>query len=354
MVVALLWCKEAFVRLGFCRGEKSGRRELVVRLGLSETVSTSRLLWLKDNDRDVLLTFLGHDGRNPKKPRLRYDVDGYVSCRSYVRKRSLSAAELGSMCASIAQVAIWCTSEGVGYSSVLFDERYAFVDGSARLHFAFVPLDVTERKAGNSPLALLKRLCDTKRLHFASPDAQALCERLGDYVLAEDGVFSLNRFREFVRMETSVMPSTDKRRKEAGREAGEPIGSCLERRQPHETSARHDASGQELCDMRRWALVSCVLHDKVLGVDYRLPERTVTVGRGSTCDVQLRGHPKISRVHLSVFPEGKGVVLCDLNSSNGTFLNGMPLSPGEEVRVSYGKPFFLAGDEFSVERREEQ
>ena len=340
------------MRLRFCRGEKSGRRELMVRLGLSETVSTSRLLWLKDNDCDVLLTFLGHDGCNPKKSRLRYDVDGYVSCQSYVRKRSLSAAELGSMCASIASVAMWCTSEGMGYSSVLFDERYVFVDGSARLHFVFVPLDVTGRKAGDSPLVLLKRLCDTKRLHFASPDAQALCERLGDYVLAEDGVFSLNRFREFVRMEAGVTPSADKRRNEVGREADESIGPCLERQQSHEATVRHDASGQEFSDMRQRPLVSCVLHDKASGVDYRLPERTVTVGRGSVCDIQLSGHPKVSRVHLSVFPEGKGVVLCDLNSSNGTFLDGRPLSPGEEARITYGKPFFLAGDEFSVERRE--
>ena len=56
------------------------------------------------------------------------------------------------------------------------------------------------------------------------------------------------------------------------------------------------------------------------------------------CDVVL-SDPNASRRHAEVRWDGRGYVLHDLGSMNGTFLNGqqvtepMPLSPGDVITV---------------------
>ncbi|MGH7675054.1 MAG: FHA domain-containing protein, partial [Gemmatimonadales bacterium] len=49
--------------------------------------------------------------------------------------------------------------------------------------------------------------------------------------------------------------------------------------------------------------------------------RTFVVGRGVTSDVPIYD-PTISRRHAEIFLTGTGVRVKDLNSSNGTFVNG--------------------------------
>lgn len=44
-------------------------------------------------------------------------------------------------------------------------------------------------------------------------------------------------------------------------------------------------------------------------------------------------HPSISRVHAKIQREGKGYYLCDLNSTNGTFVNGRRLAVNERVPI---------------------
>jgi pSer/pThr/pTyr-binding forkhead associated (FHA) protein len=39
----------------------------------------------------------------------------------------------------------------------------------------------------------------------------------------------------------------------------------------------------------------------------------------------------------------------DMNATNGTFVNGTKLSPGQEVRLSAGDRFKLADEEFQVQ-----
>ncbi|HBY94737.1 MAG TPA: ABC transporter ATP-binding protein [Chloroflexi bacterium] len=77
---------------------------------------------------------------------------------------------------------------------------------------------------------------------------------------------------------------------------------------------------------------------------------TLTIGRDPQNDVALN-HPAISRNHARLTQRGGAVVIEDLDSSNGTFVNGerlvvgqpRPLRPGDTIRV--GPVKFIFGPE---------
>lgn len=51
---------------------------------------------------------------------------------------------------------------------------------------------------------------------------------------------------------------------------------------------------------------------------------SLTLGRGHQVDIPF-GCRKVSRVHCRISPTPEGVLLEDLDSSNGTFVNGLPV-----------------------------
>jgi adenylate cyclase len=95
------------------------------------------------------------------------------------------------------------------------------------------------------------------------------------------------------------------------------------------------------------------------GDAYDLPrEGTCTLGRGADADITVP-HEGVSRRHARMEVDGDGVVVRDLGSSNGTFLNGRPVDvaqarPGDEL--TFGKVVFrlqLAGQEAGLDAAEE-
>ncbi|MHB8657499.1 MAG: FHA domain-containing protein [Solirubrobacteraceae bacterium] len=73
------------------------------------------------------------------------------------------------------------------------------------------------------------------------------------------------------------------------------------------------------------------------GVAYDIPDHGATFGRG---DVEIRlDDPFASTRHARIFRQGSAVVLEDLGSTNGTYLNEeplrgpQPLHPGDRIRI---------------------
>ncbi|MCC7424454.1 MAG: FHA domain-containing protein [Planctomycetaceae bacterium] len=52
------------------------------------------------------------------------------------------------------------------------------------------------------------------------------------------------------------------------------------------------------------------------------------VGRSSRCDLVLKD-PSVSRQHAKIVLEKKQVIICDLESRNGTFINDTPIAEAE-------------------------
>jgi pSer/pThr/pTyr-binding forkhead associated (FHA) protein len=72
---------------------------------------------------------------------------------------------------------------------------------------------------------------------------------------------------------------------------------------------------------------------------YELTTPVTLLGRGTDCDLRLVD-PGVSRHHAELRVEGQLVVLVDLGSTNGTFVNGQPVRRIElqnGTRVTLGR-----------------
>lgn len=76
----------------------------------------------------------------------------------------------------------------------------------------------------------------------------------------------------------------------------------------------------------------------------------LVIGRDSVCDIVISDR-QVSRQHARLTNTGKGVILEDLGSKNGTFVNNQPVSEGvklveaDEIQIALTQTFlFLSSD----------
>ena len=74
--------------------------------------------------------------------------------------------------------------------------------------------------------------------------------------------------------------------------------------------------------------------------EFPLEGDTVLVGRSPENHIRLND-PSVSRAHLKIVRRGETFHIEDLNSRNGTWINGMPVKPGSEVPVTTGQHISL-------------
>lgn len=81
------------------------------------------------------------------------------------------------------------------------------------------------------------------------------------------------------------------------------------------------------------------------GMAYEIPDRGATLGRGDV-EIQL-DDPFASAQHARIFRQGHVLVIEDLGSTNGTYLNDeplggpQPLHPGDRIRIGDSEFSFL-------------
>ena len=85
------------------------------------------------------------------------------------------------------------------------------------------------------------------------------------------------------------------------------------------------------------------------GSTIALPEGTYSIGRHGTNNLQLEDHG-VSRQHCVFARSGNGCELKDLESRNGTFVNGTPvtvqqLASGDEIRIGGSLLVYLTGNQ---------
>ena len=68
-----------------------------------------------------------------------------------------------------------------------------------------------------------------------------------------------------------------------------------------------------------------VIYGMDLGKKFNLDTATVNIGRSSKCDIQV-DQESVSRNHARIINTGKSLILRDLGSTNGTFVQGARFS----------------------------
>ena len=79
----------------------------------------------------------------------------------------------------------------------------------------------------------------------------------------------------------------------------------------------------------------CIISEKKEPRFFELNDEITFIGRSAVNDVRVNDN-YISREHLMLRKLGDRVLVRDLGSKNGTFVNGNPLRPGAEVEVKQG------------------
>jgi hypothetical protein len=128
----------------------------------------------------------------------------------------------------------------------------------------------------------------------------------------------------------------------ATRSAGDPTSDTAAPADP--TSQLNDRKTIELDPEPR----ELSLRRRRNGEVYRLDHLPATLGKGAAADIIIEGNESISRVHARVSLNGDDFVVEDLNATNGTQVNGMPVQPGMMVLLSDGDVLRLSDEDFDI------
>jgi predicted component of type VI protein secretion system len=87
------------------------------------------------------------------------------------------------------------------------------------------------------------------------------------------------------------------------------------------------------------------------GQRWTIREDRLVIGRGGECDLVLPER-QVSREHIHIFREGEVYYMTDLDSKNGTWLNGkqvkaetVPLKDGDEIQIALAVKITFVGSE---------
>ena len=76
------------------------------------------------------------------------------------------------------------------------------------------------------------------------------------------------------------------------------------------------------------------------GQSFELKGKTTYIGRSHENHIQMKDR-FVSRKHLEISRRDSKFFLKDLNSENGTFVDGEPIKPGKELEVKQGLPISI-------------
>lgn len=80
---------------------------------------------------------------------------------------------------------------------------------------------------------------------------------------------------------------------------------------------------------------------------FLMTNEVVCIGRDpEACDIVISGDKFLGRQHALIYKKGQSIYLADLNSKNGSFIEGLRISGKEEIVGT--KRIKLAGTEFTV------
>lgn len=293
------------------RAKDTASVELVVRPSRRETWDAGGARVIRSCAKPCIVHMDYDVGRRRDDVTFRYDMSGLRSLRTVLRGDVLGSDFLLKAMGRLAEVLDWRGSHFASEPYVCWLPEFVYVDASGGIRFVAAPIRGIKAKHGDSALGLLLTVSDTRHVRFAGADDLMLAERVREFAICEDGTLSHMRLRAFVdELATACEPSGS-----GGAEG---------------TYVLVGAEGQ-----RRW----------------RIEEgRSYAMGRAATNDICVCNSAMVSRRHAVLQCDAGTIVLRDLESTNGTFVDGHRLEGGRCMRLRPGQTISLAGEDFRLER----
>ncbi len=328
-------------------------RELLIIAQRGEYLDTRRAKWLNEVNEINLLRFGYEETRSGTL--LHYDVGGLVSLKKFLKHSVLDDAVFMKLMLSVQGVLDTCSSRHIPTELILFDSSSVFVDDQSQPRFVVTPLDNVPFTVDNSPLTMLRALGNPRRLSFVSPSTEMLSAKLEAFVLNQNSVFSANAFRTFLRNQCGVDSAkvAHDRKGDSWRDPYTNGGTTkgADDTKKHLWNGVDEQNGRGRTRGRGVSRIRCVMERLSTGEIYPITaNQRMYVGRGSHNEVQVTGNPKISRNHAILVCGGDFVSLVDLESPNGTWVQGRRLAPNKQINIPMGQRFSLADEDFVVKR----
>ncbi len=100
-----------------------------------------------------------------------------------------------------------------------------------------------------------------------------------------------------------------------------------------------------------------MIYGEYLGRRFSIKDDAIVIGRSPDCDIQL-ADDCVSRMHCRAITSKEGIIISDLDSTNGTYVNGKtvstrPLQDGDRVKVGRSIFKYLSGDNIEHAYHEE-
>ncbi|MDJ0764185.1 MAG: GGDEF domain-containing protein [Myxococcota bacterium] len=124
-----------------------------------------------------------------------------------------------------------------------------------------------------------------------------------------------------------------------------------------DVTAVTDAEALSYSERRSEHSYVVMIYGEYLGRRFAIKDDGVLIGRSPECDIQL-ADDCVSRMHCRVIANRDSVIVSDLNSTNGTYLNGTavsarPLRDGDRIKVGRSIFKYLSGDNIEHAYHEE-
>lgn len=84
------------------------------------------------------------------------------------------------------------------------------------------------------------------------------------------------------------------------------------------------------------------------GESFPLIKGKCVIGRGADADIQIKGNTPVSRKHAEILCENGDYYIQDLESLNGSYVNGKKLLPFEPQKIQEGDIVALANERFEI------
>lgn len=192
------------MKVRIVKNRQTGSQTLTVTATRGETLDYAHAQWLSAG-RLAMLAFRYE--ANDRETLCHYDATGATSLQDAARAGMADAVYVGALLSATA-VLEECESQGLAVVCVLWEPKHVFVGPDGGVRFAFVPLFGADAGRRNTVHTLLTFLADARRVRLQSPNAAALQQSLGGFLMQNPTV-SAARLNGFLASMGLISAPTD-------------------------------------------------------------------------------------------------------------------------------------------------